>query len=491
MAEEEVKKERMLYTITLNKENRESIGLLKKIIDAKKGTANEKDPVQLDELLIGKVDVNDKELIDQIKKLSTTLSYRDTILAEMALNTGSQFETFDENFYEFLNKVKLVKEVKIINPKEIDATLNGTLEVISDETKDELKEKQDEELLPFASEIKDPEDKEKIEELTEDVGSPKEKEKIIKKNYEEKYYLTGERMLETLQATDVYKNLPTDIQKKIDMAYLKCADPTDLLDPKFLDKKMGEAFKMPDGRMAGFEDIHMMALGNTYVGYQINEVGTKGVEPGKEEVPDTSLIDVPMFIEDMPDSLKQQTKEKGYQFLAERIKSVINNNGPLMALAILRPYDSFASGAMEDFAETLGDTKEAVAMKLYIKEISSEFSSQVRDEFHRYKGRIKADLKGIDINDAIIRGAIVDNIKREIMEQNPTPNKGMETLEETIGEISAEVEMEALSEGEPSKESMIMGLSMEGQVPFDEMSQQLDEEIELSNDEKGHENLGE
>lgn len=333
-----------------------------------------------------------QELSETIVKLQK-ISKSERLKIMTAANQNAVYQTNDEEMVEALKTLGVVQDVKE-NEKE---TEGSELEPSADASSEEIaavKEKEvEEEFKKFAPDDADhAEDKTKVVEIEQSDKSKEEKDAEIKKYFETRYYLTGERVLEKIRETDRYKNMRSNYQALIDQAYLSCSDPSDLLDRDFLNKRMAAYLKVDETQ--GFEDIHMAALGNTYVGYHVEEVEKK--EDDKESKIDESELIFPDFVDDMPQSIKDEARKEAIDFIEQRIRDIINDNNPYEAAKMLSSSEGVTEEALEDLMESMGDSKEATCKKVYLRQIQPELVEETERTIEEHKEELEQAKKEYD-----------------------------------------------------------------------------------------------
>ena len=238
-----------------------------------------------------------------------------------------------------------------------------------------------------------------------------------KEYYLKKYYLSGEKMYESIKKTAVFNTLPSNMQNKIKDAYLSCSQPSDLEDPDYLNKRLGSAFGLKD-KMQGFEALHMAALGNTYVGYHMEEVGSVSAgDPGESK--DIAMLQFPAFAEEMPESIKEEVRRRGKEYIENRIRDVLNGNDSITALAILSPFDDFLDSSLDNLESQLGSGKDATSMKLYLKEMQKDVKGNVQGNMKNFDVAINAsDVNFQDREQALAFIERMRNLDKEAGELN-------------------------------------------------------------------------
>ena len=412
--------------------------------------------------LNGKIDFRNKkgeELKEAISKIQT-ISKSERQKMMIAASQEGDYLTNDASLVEALKSVGIVLDLKDNNPNR--EAIEGNAEVLEESasSEDSIAKKEGEEIKKFAPEESDQEeDKQKIEELTQGVEEKEEKENIIKQYYETRYYLTGERVLEKIKETSRYKSMSPEMRQHIDDAYLSCSDPNDLLDKNFLNKKMAGYLKVT-GEIQGFEDIHMSALGNTYVGYNVQEVGKQEDMDGKI---DESMLVFPDFIDDMPESLKAEATRRAREYIEKRVEEVINNtDNPHVAESRLLATEEFTEENINRLIDNLGDSKEDTCMKVYLEKIKSSLAQDT--------------------------AAIVNSHKAELEEAKENYDERMKKIEMAVGgAIVGATVGTAVADGLDPK-SQLKGLAFNGGLggkDLDEIGDNLKEDIDISTYEPG------
>ena len=254
------------------------------------------------------------------------------------------------------------------------------------------------------------EEKEETERQKFIPESPEELENMPPEEVEKMYYLTGERMIETLMRMNngnTWKALglagnDNELQKAIEKAYRSVVYPSDLTSLEFLDKRVGEY--LPEGNQAiQLKDLHKAALLGTYVGYHVEQNNTSINEI--DNTKNTAIIEFPLLANELPDSLKSQTKSDLKKAISRSVEDIMNMSDSYKALMILIPIERTIDEAMQDYSEGLHDTEENKAVKAYIKTIRADMNNEIKNGMEDLN--VSLDLYGIDWEDKDTRKSVI------------------------------------------------------------------------------------
>ncbi|MBR3281111.1 MAG: hypothetical protein IKI57_04670 [Clostridia bacterium] len=324
--------------------------------------------------------------IDLISKIKEEMPVEKSLNMSQIISLGYDYSTRNQEEKKYFEKLIPfginIEEVEQEQEKEnnLDEVPSG--EVLAD--KDEKEKKLEEEKLDETKEELPPElnesEKEEDAKILATFTEEEKREYILKK-----YILSGEKLFQSIEQTEIYQKLPTepnDIRGLVRDAYLTCTQPSDLMNEKFLDNFVKNKLNI-QGDFSGLGSLHMAALGNTYVGYHIEEVGASKTKDAENNV---AVISFPAFANDMPEFLKEEVRRRGKEYIEQRIKDVMNNHGSFEALALLSPFDDFIDSSLSGLEGQLGSSEEATSMKLYLKEMRSDI-----------KGNIQGGMKNLDV----------------------------------------------------------------------------------------------
>ncbi len=254
--------------------------------------------------------------------------------------------------------------------------------------------------------------------------------------YEEKrYYLSGLRMKENFEKSELSQGLSPEIRKRISDAYLCCTDPNELNDPNFLDGRLSKYFEEHN---INFElvGIHMCILTNTFVGYKIEGSGSEKneeQEKSADNVKEMKLLQMPQLLDGIPETLKEYIKTQGKRFITNRIQDVLNGSNTLEAIAVIANFPEFIRETLGMFADTLGDSKEESIAKIFLKEEEKAKELMGSDEMG-----IKRDL---GVEDLTIK--IDDSVKNNTVQLKEFANQIRE-VKKSSGETKSPLENSTL-----------------------------------------------
>ena len=358
------------------------------------------------------------EIEDAVKTIDVCMASITPEVFDQLVNKRIPYKTDKKELVDAFKNLDIVSDV-ITKEEAVDTQMPGAAVAgfeqeaqeneLKDQTQSENDLKPEQEFMPEEGDKE--EDAKVIAVLVQDIEDPKEKEQKTKEYYLKKYYLTGEKMLEGIKKTDMYQALPPNIQKLISDAYLSCSQPSDLKNENYLNNYLGDKLGLK-GKTQGFEAMHMAALGNTFFGYQMEEVGTAGSKP-KEQTEDNkkdiAILEIPTLLYNMPECLKEETRRRGKKFIEERMRDVINNNNTYVALGIISPLNDFMISSFDKLEGQLGDSKEATSMKLYLKKMQTDFKDDAKQNLNNFN--IKFNMSDVDWSDKDTRRAVLSRIR--------------------------------------------------------------------------------
>ena len=360
------------------------------------------------------------EINDALKVLDVYMGVITPEVFNQLVNKSIPYNTDKKELVDAFRKLDVVADVKEVEQEETITAPGGIVpdqesqsvnkeNELKDQTQSENDLKPDQEFMP--EEADKEEDAKTIALIVENIQDPKEKEQKTKEYYLKKYYLTGEKMLEGIQKTDMYKGLPSNIQKLISDAYLTCSQPSDLKNRDFLNDYLGNKLGLK-GKTMGFESMHMAALGNTFFGYQMEEVGTAGSksqEQNEDNKKDIAILEIPALLYNMPECLKEETRRIGKKFIEDRMRDVISNNNTYVALGIISPLNDFMISSFDKLEGQLGDSREATSMKLYLKKMSTDFKDDAKQSLNNFN--IRFNMSDVNWSDRETRRAVLAKIR--------------------------------------------------------------------------------
>ena len=285
----------------------------------------------------------------------------------------------------------------------------------SEEEKEQIPEDNPEKRVEATVELEFEEDEDVP---TEFVPADRRKEKTISE-YGKMYYLTPERVLETLKNMnngalwESLRRLPNGVkvQQEVEKAYKSCIWYSDLMNPNFLDDKIRA--NLPEGsvpvEMKGF---HQAALLGTYVGYQVEKNGQEIDEKENDNVKSTriAVLKFPDVVDQIPNEMKHNIIDDLERAIADRIQDLMNTANPYRALMILSPMEQTVDKAMEDYANTLGDSGEDQMVRAYIGFVRENRESEMEEPIKEMNYSI--DLSSLNWNDPTCRKNVVALIER-------------------------------------------------------------------------------
>ena len=264
--------------------------------------------------------------------------------------------------------------------------------------------------LPFApNEQTSHKDKEELNIFLDGTTDPEEVETKTKTFYAKRYYLTGPIMAKKLKETLFFEKLDGETQRILLEAYEYCVDPNRLLDPNFLDDYMANIAHISGKGRFKLDGIHMAVLGNTYVGYQMEEVGVESSEPNEKQQETIAVLKNPNFTKDMPASLAERTLKEGKAFIENRLRDVINGNNTYTALAIISPLREFVAGSLDKYEQSLGEGEEQTMMKVFLKKAEGDISEQAKNGLNNFN--VQFNMTGVDWTNAEARRDVIRSIR--------------------------------------------------------------------------------
>lgn len=243
-----------------------------------------------------------------------------------------------------------------------------------------------------------------LEDEKEDREENAGRRNISEKQKEEEWkmhYLTPERILETMKNLNQGRiwnglaNSPQDrleIQIAIERAYNSCVYPSDLENPEYLNKRIG-AFLPEDNQAVQLKEVHMAALMGTYVGYHMEKEGAKvgDLNARGEERANVMIAKFPTIVNDMPESLKNQTREELANSIQRRIDDIVASNNTHQAIVIMIPLEKTIDEVAEDYSESLDGREHKEAMQAYIKAIRKDVSNEMGEDLSNINVEMKLD----------------------------------------------------------------------------------------------------
>lgn len=266
-------------------------------------------------------------------------------------------------------------------------------------------------------------EKEENEEKKEKEFMPKSPEDLKNMPPEEvkkMFYLTPERMIESIKRInngEAWNRLAQSSQDKlmlqtaIEKAYESCVYPGDLTDPNFLDERIGQ-YLPADNQAIQLKELHMAALMNTYVGYHVekNDGDVKNINSRGEEQSQVAIVKFPTLVSEMPEVFKEQTRKELVKAIEKRVEDIVNTNNSYKALMMLVPMEHTIDDTLEDYTEGLHDTEEKKAVNAYIKTVRTDVKEEMRVSFRDLN--VSMDLQDIDWNKADERKAALELIRK-------------------------------------------------------------------------------
>ena len=252
--------------------------------------------------------------------------------------------------------------------------------------------------------------------------APKTQEEIVNmppEEVEKMFYLSSERMIESMKRINngklwdsLAKNNGNkiELQVAIERAYRSCVYPSDLTNPEFLDKRIGEY--LPENNQAiQLKELHMAALMGTYVGYHVekNEGDIDNLDANGNEKANIAIVKFPIIVDELPETLKEKTRQDLEKAIKDRVKEIMDMSDSYKALMILSPIEKTIDKAMEDYAEGLQETEENKAARAYIKAIRHDRKEEVPTNFDDLN--VSLDLYGIDWNNKDTRESVINMVK--------------------------------------------------------------------------------
>ena len=240
--------------------------------------------------------------------------------------------------------------------------------------------------------------------------SPEDIQNMPPEVIEKMYYLTGERMIETLKRMNngnTWKVLgmsgkDNELQVAIEKAYKSVIYPSDLADLDFLDKRVGE-YLSDDNQALQLKDLHRAALMGTYVGYHV-EQNEQSVDEFEEEK-NVAIIKFPLLADDLPDSLKDQTKTDLKKAINRSIEDIFNTPDSYKALLLILPIEERIDESIQRYSEGLHENEENKAVRAYIKTIRANMDEEVKNGMSDLN--VSLDLYGIDWEDKETRKSVI------------------------------------------------------------------------------------
>lgn len=314
---------------------------------------------------------------------------------EIPHETDSEKEEIVENdeifVSEDIQEVDAEIEIRSEEEKVEEISEEQRLEEQEEDTVEKVEEKQEEkqEFIPDSVE--------EIEDLPQEV-------------IEKMYYLSGERMIETLKRMNngnTWKVLgvagnDNELQVAIEKAYRSVIYPNDLTDLDFLDKRVGEY--LPDSNQAmQLRELHKAALFGTYVGYHVeqNEAELGDVNENQN----IAIVKFPLLASELPDTLKNQAKSDLKKAITRSVEDIMNIPDSYKALMILIPIEETIDKSMHRYAEGLHDTEENKAVKAYIKTIRADMNNEIKNGMDDLN--VSLDLYGINWEDKNTRKSVI------------------------------------------------------------------------------------
>lgn len=372
------------------------------------------------EAIINKKEIDPSELI----RINTLLNYdsamnfaqtlksmpnSDLFKIMVALNKGGKIETSNENLEDALAQLRV--NFSIQKNKEV-----STMIVDGFDVPENVSFEEPEISNKFAQQSEDIEEDDKaLEEfmVQKDPQTPEEKDKAIEEFFENRYYLTGTRIFESLQQTDSFKTLDANTQNKIRDAYLKCVHPTDLLDPNYLNDKIDLGVSGP---VKGFESIHMIALGGTFVGYKMEKAQDLASPEPTNSIDEGSLAEQVSGISTMGTASKDETILEAKKIIEERIKEIFSGGNILENIDSMLPIEALIGGAIAEYSKNTSDTKKGTSAKMYAKELEEDFVGHSENQMENLYVRI--DLSSVDWSDDEQRRKILERFSKLNEEAN-------------------------------------------------------------------------
>lgn len=283
----------------------------------------------------------------------------------------------------------------------------------------EVEEKDETNLNQEENELEETKDKEdENEEKEEDTEEVEEKNEITaeRKKYEVKYLRT--RAMTMLERIEAYRELPTDLQMEVLLAYDKAADVGDIWDETFLKKHLPleENAKF----VGNISQIHLMVLGGLKVQDHIRKnQEIAEVQMEQEEIDNQSALEandmrikLPKIIDEIDPYLKADAESK----LADKMKKYIElatiNKPATEALVIIGDLDKYAEDLKKDYVNTYENGSENEAQKAYIAQMPIDEMADVIAAIKSATGEVRVNFEDIDWSNEIERKVALNLIAK-------------------------------------------------------------------------------
>lgn len=326
--------------------------------------------------------------------------YGDEVAEFLKNNVGKTLVNVNEASKEILQRAKEMGFIELEVEEKDETNLN--------QEENELEETKDKEDEISENEEEKEEDTEEVEEKNEITAE--------RKKYEVKYLRT--RAMTMLERIEAYRELPTDLQMEVLLAYDKAADVGDIWDETFLKKHLPleENAKF----VGNISQIHLMVLGGLKVQDHIRKnQEIAEVQMEQEEIDNQSALEandmrikLPKIIDEIDPYLKADAESK----LADKMKKYIElatiNKPATEALVIIGDLDKYAEDLKKDYVNTYENGSENEAQKAYIAQMPIDEMADVIAAIKSATGEVRVNFEDIDWSNEIERKVALNLIAK-------------------------------------------------------------------------------
>lgn len=236
------------------------------------------------------------------------------------------------------------------------------------------------------------EDRKKNEGKEEEEKNKKQEERNNEKEdmREEKegtmYYLTRERLIETIDKMDrahYFDHPGRSLEEKeklvraIKEAYKTTDNESILRNQNFLEVHMPSDMPVLD-----VKEIHMAALMGTYVGYHIEKnEPEQSQEIDPENMPMTAIVKHPMLAQEMPQELLEYYREKIAKEVSDRIHDIVAGTESYENLMVLIPLEDTIEKTVEEYSDSFYQTEENKPLKAYVFSMKDDIAKEMDDSW--------------------------------------------------------------------------------------------------------------